>query len=123
MEKQLRILKYYVVICTTLLGIVALAAFRRSGERLNVDEITAKRISLIDSAGHVRITIEGSLPGRLSALSGLPFHDTNGTEAGGLVYRGRLPMSPSVRSSRQFQRLRGHQITVQGTVFQPGTLH
>jgi hypothetical protein len=87
-EKQLRILKYYVVVCTTLLGIVSLAAFKRSGEKLNVDEITAKRISLLDSAGHVRITIEGSLPGRRSALSGLLFHHSNGTEAGGLVYRG-----------------------------------
>ena len=85
MEQQLRILKYYVVVCITLLGIVSLAAFKRLGERLNVDEITAKRISLLDSAGHVRITIAGSLPGRRSGFSGLLFHHSNGTEAGGLV--------------------------------------
>ena len=78
MEKQLLILKYYVVVCTTLLAVVSLAAFKRSDERHNVDEITAKRISLLDSAGRVRITAEGSLPGRRSGLPGLPFRQSNG---------------------------------------------
>lgn len=88
MEKQIRVLRYYVVISTVLLSVVSLAAFKRAGEKLEVDEVTARRVNLVDSAGHVRITIEGSLPGRRSALAGLLFHDSNGTEAGGLVYRG-----------------------------------
>ncbi len=88
MEKQLRVLRYYVALSTILLSVVSLAAFKRSGEKLSVDEITAKRVNLVDSSGHTRITIYGSLPGRRSALSGILFSDSNGVEAGGLVYRG-----------------------------------
>jgi hypothetical protein len=73
---------------TTLVG-VAVAACGAQSSRLEVDEITVRKIRVIDSEGRERVTISGEFPPRRSELAGLLFHNEEGTEAGGLVYYGR----------------------------------
>jgi len=72
---------------TGLVG-VAVGALGAQASRLEVDEITVRRIRVIDSEGRERITIAGEVP-RRPKLAGLLFHNEEGTEAGGLVYYGR----------------------------------
>ena len=72
----------------TALAGVAVGAFGAQASRLEVDEITVRRIRVIDSQGRERVTISGEVP-RRPTLAGLLFHNEEGTEAGGLVYYGR----------------------------------
>lgn len=86
--KQLRFLQYYTVTSTVLLGLLSLAAFKQSGDNLRLDELTVKRINVVDSTGQVRVTLAGSYPPRRTEVAGLLFVNNDGGEAGGLVYRG-----------------------------------
>jgi hypothetical protein len=72
---------------TALVG-VAVGGVGAQASRLEVDEITVRRIRVIDSEGRERVTIAGEVP-RRAKLAGLLFHNEDGTEAGGLVYYGR----------------------------------
>lgn len=87
--KQLRFLQYYTITSTLLLGVLSLAAFRRSGDNLRLDELTVQRINVVDSTGRVRVMLAGSYPPRRTEVAGLLFVNNDGGEAGGLVYRGR----------------------------------
>ncbi len=84
MTKQLRVLQYYTVASTVLLGVVSLAAFRRPGDNLRLDELTVQRINVVDSTGRVRVTLAGSYPPRRAEVAGLLFVNNDGGEAGGI---------------------------------------
>lgn len=58
-----------------------------------------RRIEVVDSAGRVRAELAGSFPPRRTALAGLLFHNEDGVEAGGLVYRGRRSADGRVSAS------------------------
>jgi hypothetical protein len=88
MSWQLRALQYYAIGTTALLAIVALAGFRSSARTMQLDELTVHHIKVVDSVGRVRLELAGSFPPRRTELAGLLFHNQDGGEAGGLVYRG-----------------------------------
>jgi len=89
MSTQLRLLQGYTAVSSILLFVLAGAAFRRSENTLRLDELTVRSINVVDSTGRVRLRIAGSFPPRRNDLSGILFVNTDGIEAGGLVYRGR----------------------------------
>ena len=89
MTWQLRALQCYAIGTTALLGVVVLAAFRPFARAMQLDELTVQRVKVVDSSGRVRVELAASFPPRRTELAGLLFHNQDGGEAGGLVYRGR----------------------------------
>lgn len=89
MAKRLPLFQVYTVASTSALFILALSAFHRSGEKLQLDDLTVRSIHVIDSTGRVRLEIAGTFPPRRNDLAGILFVNNDGGEAGGLVYRGR----------------------------------
>lgn len=88
MTKQLHFVHCYTVASTLLLGVLSLAAFKRSGESMRLDELTVRRINVVDSTGQVRVILTGSYPPRRPEIAGLLFVNNDGGEAGGLIYSG-----------------------------------
>jgi hypothetical protein len=86
--KKIPLFQLYTIASTAALFILAFSAFRRSGEKLEVDELTVRSIQVVDSTGRVRMHIAGTFPPRRNDLAGILFVDNDGVEAGGLVYRG-----------------------------------
>jgi len=86
--KRMRILELHAVVSTTLLAALFLSSAGPDGSA-TFDELTVKRIHVVDSEGRERVSIAGEFPPRRKELAGLLFHNENGTEAGGLVYYGR----------------------------------
>jgi hypothetical protein len=69
-----------------LLGAVfVLTAFTLQSGKQNFEEITAKRINLLDSTGKIRVRLGGDLGNR----AGILFYNDEGTESGGLLYSGK----------------------------------
>jgi hypothetical protein len=89
MTNRLPLFQIYTVASTSALFILAFSAFRRSGENLQLDELTVRSIQVVDSTGRVRLHIAGTFPPRRNDLAGILFVNNDGGEAGGLVYRGR----------------------------------
>lgn len=89
MPAHSRLMQVYLAASTVALVVLALAAFRRPSESLELDRLTVRRIDVVDSTGHVRLRIAGSFPPRRTDLAGILFTNDDGIEAGGLVYRGR----------------------------------
>jgi hypothetical protein len=89
MTWQLRALQYYAIGTTALLAIVALTASRPSARTMQLDELTVHQVKIVDSIGRVRLELAASFPPRRAELAGLLFHNQDGGEAGGLVYRGQ----------------------------------
>ena len=54
-----------------------------------MDELTLRRLNIVDSTGAVRVILAGEFPPRRGELAGLLFLNEEGNEAGGLVYHGR----------------------------------
>lgn len=88
MNWQVRALQCYAVGTTALLGVMALTAFQPSPRTMRLDELTVGHIKVVDSTGRVRVELAGSFLPRRTELAGLLFHNQDGGEAGGLVYRG-----------------------------------
>lgn len=87
LEKEVRLLKVYTVVTTLLLGVFVLTAFTQQIRKQNFEEITAKRIVIVDSNGKSRVLMGADLKG--ANLGGLLFFNEEGTEAGGLLYNGK----------------------------------
>jgi hypothetical protein len=87
LEKEVRLLKVYAVVTTLLTGIFVLTAFTLQSRKQNFEEITAKRIVIVDSNGKSRVLMGADLKG--ANLGGLLFFNEEGTEAGGLLYNGK----------------------------------
>jgi hypothetical protein len=87
LEKEVRLLKVYAALTTLLTGIFVLTAFTLQSRKQNFEEITAKRIVIVDSNGKSRVLMGADLKG--ANLGGLLFFNEEGTEAGGLLYNGK----------------------------------
>lgn len=87
LEKEVRLLKVYAVVTTLLIGVFVLTAFTLQSRKQYFDEITAKRIVIVDSHGKSRVLMGAELKG--ANLGGLLFFNEEGTEAGGLLYNGK----------------------------------
>src|SRR5687768_9742379 len=87
LEKEVRLLKVYAIVTTLLIGMFVLTAFTLQNRKQNFEEITAKRIVIVDSNGKSRVLMGADLKG--ANLGGLLFFNEEGTEAGGLLYNGQ----------------------------------
>jgi len=88
-HKSLVALKAYAVLMTGMFIVMVTVGFIQSGAKQTFDEITVKRIDVVNSAGRVRARLAGEFlrPGD-AALAGLFFYHNYGGEAGGLIYSG-----------------------------------
>ncbi|WP_019949551.1 hypothetical protein [Hymenobacter aerophilus] len=101
MQKEITRLKWQSGLLTVLLGVAALSAFRTSGNG-RFKEISVERINVLESNGQLRMVISNQsrspevlgygkpltppIPG--GNRPGLVFYNDEGTENGGLVFRG-----------------------------------
>jgi hypothetical protein len=101
--KQLRFLKAYTLVSTTVLAVLALAAFTRAGQpaKQRFTEIDVERINVVEPDGKLRMVIsnrprsigpiykgkEFGYPG--GTRPGIIFFNDEGTENGGLTFTGR----------------------------------
>lgn len=97
---ELRLLRAYTLLSTTLLGILAIAAFRRAREPTRFEEISVERINIVEKDGRVRLVIandprspavitSGRTLGTPGGRPGMIFYNDEGDETGGLGFRGR----------------------------------
>jgi hypothetical protein len=83
------------------IALVSLAAFKSSAQKTHFDEIDVERINVVERDGRVRMVIANRerSPGPLfkgkpfgypgGTRAGLIFYDDEGTEDGGLIFRGK----------------------------------
>jgi hypothetical protein len=99
-RREIRILKAYTVLSTTLLGFFSLTAFRRASEQPHFEEISVERINLVEKDGRVRLVIanearspavvlSGKTLSKPGGRAGMIFYNDEGDESGGLIFRGR----------------------------------
>jgi hypothetical protein len=100
-RSELRLLRALVLVTTTVLGGLSLAAFTRATQRPRFREIDVERINVVEKDGALRLVIAnrerspgpvfrgkpfGSARGK---RPGLIFYDDEGTENGGLIFGGK----------------------------------
>ncbi|MBZ4188133.1 hypothetical protein [Niabella beijingensis] len=99
LEKKLRFLIIYVIAITAVCGFLAFTSFRRATLRQTTDELTVKRINIVDEDGALRMVVSNEHrqhPGRMNGQqlparerpAGIIFFNEAGDECGGLVYNG-----------------------------------
>lgn len=101
---ELRRVRAYFIVATTVGAVLALAAFRQSTQKRRFTEIDVERINVVEKDGKLRLTISNAarLPdpiiggksyplrgGTGAGSAGMIFFNDDGNENGGLVYGGR----------------------------------
>jgi hypothetical protein len=86
-KKSLRLIKAYALLMTALFLVMAFSGFTQSARNQNFEEITAKRILIVDSNGKGRVLLAADYKKDNSA--GLFFFNQEGTESGALFYNGK----------------------------------
>lgn len=84
-RKSLRLIKVYALLMTVLFTVMAFSGFTQSAQKQYFEEITAKRINVVDSTGKIKVRLGGDLGNR----AGILFYNEEGTESGGLLYSGK----------------------------------
>jgi len=104
-------LKVHAVLSSTALVVLATAGFRQSPAFVQ-DEITVKRINVVDSLGRTRVILAGGFPPRRANLAGLLFINEDGGEAGGFGYTGRRRENGEIQAGAilTFDQYRNDQI-------------
>ena len=87
LEKEVRFLKVFAIGATLLVTILVLTAFTLQNGKQKFDEITAKRIVIVDSNGMRRVLLAADYKQDNSA--GLFFFNQEGTESGALFYNAK----------------------------------
>ena len=112
-DKQLRFLKRYALVSTTLVLLLGLAAFTGVGQKQRFTEIDVERINIVEPDGALRMVISNrprsigpiykgkpfGYPG--GTRPGIIFFNDEGTENGGLGFSGRRNADGSYRASSQ----------------------
>lgn len=115
-KKQIRFLSAYSIVLTIFLTIALFLIFRmeRKSENLIVEELTAKRINIVEPNGQPRLVLSNvekspanlnhgkpfGIPG--GNRGGLIFYDDEATECGGLVFSGRKERNGKYFASGHF---------------------
>lgn len=99
-ERDVRFLKRYAVVTTTLLGVLAVAAFSRASQHAKFDVIDVERINVVEPNGNYRMVISNR-PRSIGPIykgkpfgyegggrPGIIFFNDEGTENGGLTFTG-----------------------------------
>lgn len=84
-RKSLCLIKVYALLMTVLFTVMAFSGFTQSAQKQYFEEITAKRINVVDSTGKIKVRLGGDLGNR----AGILFYNEEGTESGGLLYSGK----------------------------------
>ena len=92
----MRMPKGYSAVTLVLLLGVAVAAFTAGRRTAEFDEITVKKITVVDEEGRARVLLAGGYGPRRADLAGLLFINQEGVEAGGLVYTGKRDSAGAV---------------------------
>lgn len=102
-RSDIRFLKAYALVTTTLLAVLSLAAFRQTTQKPRFEEIDVERINVIEKDGTLRLTIanRARMPdpviggktfplrgGTGAGAAGFIFFNDRGDEMGGLAYQG-----------------------------------
>jgi hypothetical protein len=99
-RREIRLLRAYTILSTTLLGFLSITAFRRASEKPHFEEISVERINLVEKDGRVRLVIanearspavvlSGKTLSKPGGRAGMIFYNDEGDESGGLIFRGR----------------------------------
>src|SRR5262245_5730683 len=104
-EKDLRLLKAYALFVTVLCTVMVSAGFQ-SSHKQTFEEITAKRVLIVDSTGKGRVLLASDYKNDNSA--GLFFFNQEGTESGAFFYNGKRdndgkPVAYSLLTMDQFK--------------------
>ncbi|MGH7505329.1 MAG: hypothetical protein ACRELX_06745 [Longimicrobiales bacterium] len=100
-RRELRALKTYALVMTLLFGALIIAAFRQAEQKQQFEEIDVERINVVEPDGKLRMVISNrarsigpiykgepfGYPG--GTRPGIIFFNDEGTENGGLTFRGR----------------------------------
>ena len=113
-HRELRVLKIYAFVVTTLLGALSLVAFKQNTQRTKFTEIDVERINVVEPDGKLRMVISNrprsigpiykGQPFGYSGGSrpGIIFFNDEGTENGGLTFTGRRLPDGRVQASSGF---------------------
>ena len=85
----MRSLRGYSAVTLVSVLVVSAAAFTAGRRTAEFDEITGKKITVVDEQGRTRVLLAGGYGPRRADLAGLLFVNQEGVEAGGLVYAGK----------------------------------
>lgn len=99
-RKSLRLIKVYALLMTVLFTVMAFSGFTQSAQKQNFEEITAKRIKIVDSNGKFRVLMGAELKGNNSA--GLLFFNEDGHENGALFYSGKRDKDGKIDAGSRF---------------------
>ncbi|MDE5439684.1 hypothetical protein KRE40_17090 [Elizabethkingia meningoseptica] len=114
LKRRLNFLTGYVIISSVAFLIIILSGFRNKEHKENMDELTVKRINVVDEKGNLRMVISNEhrqhpgivngekLPAR-ERSSGIIFFNSYGDECGGLVYDGNEKDAGLVLSVDKFR--------------------
>ncbi|HFK5571005.1 TPA: hypothetical protein ACG0AO_002822 [Elizabethkingia meningoseptica] len=114
LKRRLNFLTGYVIISSVVFLIIILSGFRNKEHKENMDELTVKRINVVDEKGNLRMVISNEhrqhpgivngekLPAR-ERSSGIIFFNSYGDECGGLVYDGNEKDAGLVLSVDKFR--------------------
>jgi hypothetical protein len=111
LERDVRFLKRYAVVTTTLLVLLFVAAFTRSTQKTKFGKIDVERINIIEPNGHYRMVLSNrprsigpiykgepfGYPG--GGRPGIIFFNDEGTENGGLTFTGSQSADGKYRAS------------------------
>lgn len=100
LRRQFLLLRAYAIVTSTVLVVLAAAAFRQSPAPQKFGEITVERINVVDANGTLRMVIsdkdrmhpgiiDGKTIDRPRPVAGMLFFNDQGDEVGGLTYTGR----------------------------------
>ena len=92
----MRLPKGYSAVTLVLLFVISAAAFTAGRRTAEFDEITVKKITIVDDEGRARVLLAGGYGPRRADLAGLLFINQEGVEAGGLVYTGKRDTAGAV---------------------------
>lgn len=104
-------LRVHAVLSTAALTVLATAGFRQRPPTVQ-DEITVRRINVVDSLGKTRVILAGGFPPRRANLAGLLFMNEDGGEAGGFGYSGHRAVDGEIQAGAvlTFDQYRNDQI-------------
>jgi hypothetical protein len=110
-RRELRFLRAYVVVTTTLAGVLAISGFTQGQQKARFTEIDVERINVLEPNGHYRMVISNrarsigpifrgkafAYPG--GTRPGIIFFNDEGTENGGLTFTGKREANGTFRST------------------------
>lgn len=98
LQRDVRVLKAYAFVVTTLLGLLAFAGFNQANQKTKFTEIDVERINIVEKDGKLKMVISngerqhpGVIDGRTLSRTrppGMLFFNDKGDECGGLSFNG-----------------------------------